>query len=277
MKIGYALITRNRPAAFIGTMMTAWKLRSGVHDLRMACAIDTDDPEVVGAANFLKKEFPLFVSCEAPPLSIGSKWNRLTAAMNDCDAICLMTERMIPITPGWDDLVADALNNIPDRPFYWTAPLDPGFAAPVVPRKWLDACDNLPLPEYFPFWFTDTWLSEVQALVFGFPHAFIKAAYAGERRATMACRDVEFWVEYYTWLAPMRRAAAQIISHKMGYEWREPSVAVRDKIAYRTNYLKSHAAELQSQYGDSSPPSDRYLAALARAKGHMNESRRQVA
>lgn len=263
--------------ALIGAMMTAWKLRSTLHELKFALAIDADDPESQDAAARLAREFPIVISCENPPLSIGTKWNRLCRLLKDCDAVSFMTERMIPITPGWDEDIRCTVEARPDRPCYWNALPDPGFAAPVIPRPWLEAVGWRPLTERFHFWFTDTWLSEVEALIFGFPQAFTTARFAGERKATMACRDVAFWVDYYAWLYPARLDEAKRLSAAFGYEWREPSDIVLGKIAFRTKWLKDNAGLMEERFGDKSPPSERYLAAKAVAVAEMEEGRARQA
>ena len=81
MKIGYAIITRARPMALIGTLMTAYKLRAS-DDVQFACAVDEDDREVVDLARRLANDIPLIVDERPAPSSIGTKWNRRLKAIS---------------------------------------------------------------------------------------------------------------------------------------------------------------------------------------------------
>ena len=277
MKIGYAIITRARPMALIGTLMTAYKLRAS-DDVQFACAVDEDDREVVDLARRLANDIPLIVDERPAPSSIGTKWNRLCHDhLRDCDVVCLMTERMVPITSHWDVEIAATLEACPDRPFYWSSPVDQGFAAPCLPRRWLEASKWWPLTERFPFWFTDMWLSEIQAMVHGFPLPYTRAAYAGQRKTTMACRDVPFWTKFYDFLAPERLAEAKRITEALGYVWQGVPLAVARKIDARTQYLRDNGAAMEKIVGDTSPIAERHLVLYHHARKMMESALDRVA
>lgn len=278
MKLLYVIPTRGRPLNLLGTISTAWRLRSGAHDVQFSAVSDADD----GVSSYLideavSRDRAVSGVTEAllmsRPDALGSKWNRPFTSDRACirsiDAALLMTDRMIPITPGWDDVVAKCLTKFPNRVLWWKSPTDPGTVAPVVPRSWLEAMDWKPAVERFPYWFIDTHLMELDRLIFGGNSLMMPVHYAGERKATMELRDCGFWCSYYAALRPERIAQAKLIAGCLGVEWVDRPELLAEFGAQDAMRIQ-RAPEFEKVFGDPSEPWDGYRRIKAEAQVWMD-------
>lgn len=276
MRLLYIIPTRGRPLNLLGTISTAWRLRSGAHDVEFAVSADYDDDRMEAAEALIDDDVPATVLWRDRPDALGMKWNEplwlahKSGDSAEIDAALLMTDRMIPITVGWDDIVAKCIEKYPNRILWWRSPSDPGTVAPVVPRAWLEAMDWKPAVELFPYWFIDTWLMELDRLVFGGPSLMMPALYAGERKETQQLRDCAFWCRYYAALRPQRIEQAKQIAVRLGLEWAnrpelEAEFGAQDVVR------EARAAEFEKAFGDTSEPWDGYRRIKAEAEARMAE------
>lgn len=278
MNLLYIIPTRARPLNLLGTVSTAWRLRSGRHEITFQAVTDRDDATWGPTYDFLcatdqrELEQHFWATREDRPDALGAKWNRGVDRQLSPDAALLMTDRMIPITPGWDDVVAQCLEKYPNRILWWRCPTDPGTVAPVVPRSWLEAMDWKPAVELFPYWFIDTWLMELDRFVTGELSLMMPCFYAGERKETQQLRDCGFWCRYYAALRPQRIEQAKRIAASLGIFWQDRPALVAE-FAAQDAMRERRAAEFERLFGDSSEPWEGYRRIKAEAEAWMAEER----
>lgn len=277
MRLLYIIPTRARPLNLLGTINTAWRLRSGRHAVEFATVLDRDDDaarEAIaqGITGQMPAESCRFHLVERPD-ALGAKWNaplqHRAMPFTPVDAALLMTDRMIPITVGWDDVVAQSLDRFPNRILWWRCPSDPGTVAPVVPRSWLEAMDWKPAVEAYPYWFIDTHLMELDRLVYGGPSLMMPAFYAGERKETQQLRDCAFWCRYYAALRPQRVAQARVIAERLSVAWVDRPELLAEFGSHDAGRLH-RAAEFEAAFGDKSEPWEGYRRIKAEAEARMN-------
>lgn len=279
MKILYVIPTRGRLLNAVSTISVAWRLRSGQHDVRFGVALDGGDDgicciDLARTTTILTEGLPVVTLTSERPDALGVKWNipieHVVETVGEPDAALLMTDRMIPITPGWDDVVAKCLTKFPNRILWWKSPTDPGTVAPVVPRSWLEAMDWKPAVERFPYWFIDTHLMELDRLIFGGNSLMMPVHYAGERKATMELRDCGFWCSYYAALRPERIAQAKRIAERLGVAWVDRPELLAEFGAQDAMRIQ-RAPEFEKVFGDPSEPWDGYRRIKAEAEAFMVE------
>ncbi len=265
MKITVALLSRSHPDALTGVVMSLHRLSSGAHDIRYLIGVDDDDELTQLAVDAITEpKITLHVGPRAP--TRGELENRLLRlTRGHADAVTLMTDRTFPISPGWDELIAHGVTELPNRLLWWSCPTDNVCAIPIIPSIYLDACDWQWSPEIFPFWFDDTWNQHIDLMLHGMPSKKSRAYYAGQRGKTTRGRDFAFWIDVFWRLLPIRVEQAREMSAKLGVEWK----ARPDVLQYCGNWYKalsSNIARLEADFGDARDPGPEYLEAKSRAE-----------
>jgi hypothetical protein len=272
MNLLYIIPTRGRPLNLLGTISTAWRLRSGRHEIKFAPVRDADDEASFAASAWTEgtdmEPHVRWYRWERPD-ALGEKWNMPLRGSwpigGTLSAVALMTDRMIPITPGWDDVVAKCLEKYPNRVLWWRSPTDPGTVAPVVPKSWLEAMDWKPAVEAYPYWFIDTHLMELDRLIFGGNSLMMPCFYAGERKETKELRDCAFWCRYYAALRPSRIAQAKIIAGHLGVEWKDRQELLAE-FGSQDAVRIQRAPEFEKVFGDKAEPWEGYRRIKKRAE-----------
>lgn len=265
MKVTVVTPTRGRPMALVGVLMGLWRLRSTKHELKFIVGADSDDAETHDAARRLMTELPVQV-CEGPRATLGHVMNRMmAAARGDCDVVTDVTDRTFCITPGWDDCIVETMKLRSNRIFWWSCPYDPDCTLPALPAIWCDALNWQWSPEIFPFWWDDTWLQELDLMVFGGPSLKMMASYAGERKATTNGRDFAFWFNVFAQTRERRWAQAEKIAERLGVKM-QPRENLEKYFALYDSNGQKRSPSFEDRFGDKRPPTESYLRAKAAAE-----------
>lgn len=268
MKIAVAIMSRGRPLSLIGVVQALHALSSGQNDVAYRVGCDDDDPMTIGACHWMRQAgLPVARRVGPRPLGLGGAAAKLLDDEPDADAGTILADDMYPLTPHWDAVIAQAAGRDPAGVWWW---LGEATAYCIVGRRWLAAAERL-YPDYFPFWFDDTWLAEVRTMATGRAPETLPIALAGRRGPTQRCRDLEFWFRFFANRLPERIAEAKTIAGKLGL----PDVADRVAEAYaaRLTRMLPHIARFTARFGDPRPPSVEYLACHARAVRLMEADR----
>lgn len=268
LKIGFAIASRGRPSALIGVIAAAWRLQSGRNHMAFTVAVDDDDILTTQAMHLMAQDGEMPVTptrAERPPYMAAAQNRAIEAAMG-ADLVCLLSDRTFLITPGYDQAIVDAAVKYPNRILWISSPGDPDTTVPIIPHTILDIMGWKPLPEIFPFWFSDTWLMEVDRMCFGGPSLRIRPMYSGARKQTTSGRDFEFWTKVFIATRPARMAEAQKWSSALGLTWRDPPPEMLDDFHSRDRHLLAHADEFQAAFGDKREASPQYVEAKAKAE-----------
>lgn len=272
MKLGICLVSRNNPGPLIGVIMGLWRLRSNLHELQFIIGQDQDDGGLP-FGDYLYEVTPLPIRSigERAPTR-GTAENRVLAIARDqnCELATLLTDRTFCITPGWDDILARGVTELPLRPLWWSCPHDNVCAIPIMPRGYLDALDWKWSPELFPFWFDDTWNQQIDLLIHGLPSKKIKASFAGQRGKTTRGRDFGFWIDFFHRLLPMRVNLAETVAKAQGLEFK----ARPDVIQYFNSWheqMAKGADVLEQTFGDPRDPGPEYAVARSNAEKILAE------
>lgn len=273
MKLGICLVTRNNPGPLIGVIMSLWRLRSLQHELQFFLGVDDDDRETDKVADILTgiDPRPILAYGKRNPCR-GTTENRMLelARADNSDLVTLLTDRTFPITPAWDQVLAQGCEEQPKRPLWWSCPHDNVCAIPIMPRAYLDAIDWKWSPELFPFWFDDTWHQQIDLMINGLPSLKIKASFAGQRGKTTRGRDFGFWIDFFHRTLPIRAEMAKEIAGKLGIEWKaRPDVMQYFQSWYEQ--MSKGVAALEEHFGDPRDPGPEYAIAKERAESMMLE------
>jgi hypothetical protein len=274
MKIAYAIPSRGRPYELTAVVVSAWTLRCKAHDIRFLVALDEDDTPSQDALRRLAAEsdIPVQWDCRPRPMSLGSKWNRLIPEWSEAEIVSMMSDRVFVTTLNWDDILAKAAATYPNRILWWSCPINPHNTFPAIPMSFLRACDNRPFPEIFPFWWTDTWLNELDHMVFMNPTLKLpcQLIFNPNHRSTQL-RDLAFWGRVFEATRAKRIRKAVEIAHRLGRTGITEDVirgdpALMDWCRRQDQHLQKNASEFERLMSDPAPPSESYLQAKAEAE-----------
>lgn len=260
MKITAAIVTRGRPAALIGVVMALWRLRSGAHELEFALGFDDDDSTSFQPACLLNADKVPIVSVIRPRgLTRGHVVNGLVARCTDADVVTTLTDWTFPITPGWDDVIAQGAQLYPNRLTWWSCPHIPSCVVPAIPAAWLEAAGWRISPEIFPFWWDDTWLEEVDAIMSGGPCLKLPASFAGTHGKTTRGRDFAFWGRIFAGTRWIRVVQARRMAVALGLPVPQLSPGLRASFEANDQFQQDKADEFERIFGDGSEPTEAYL------------------
>lgn len=273
VRIAFCIASRGRPASLVGVVMAAQRLQSGTNHIAFMVAADEDDIKTLDAIQFLRDSGEVNIHSTVAPREpyLAAAQNRSVQAAMGAEIVCLISDRFYSITPGYDIGIVDAAIRHPNRLLWFSCPSDPDTTMPIIPHTWLDVTDWRPLPEIFPYWFTDTWLAEIDRMCFGGPSLRIRPMYAGARQQTTRGREFEFWTRLYIALRPQRVEKAKRLSEAMGLTWADPPAEMLADFEARDRHLLQHAADFEERFGDKSAPGPDYLAAKAKAEDMLKE------
>jgi hypothetical protein len=175
-----------------------------------------------------------------------------------------------PLCQHWDALFAGA-KDLPA--FGWKESNDPGNCTyPVISERWREAVGRF-YPEYFPFWFADTWIGEVFNLAFAKPIPIVnQLALGGKRGQTQGMRDLAFWFRFFAATRVERIAEAERIARAYGFtlDCKRERVAEIARFEqgdlYQAGRVPQYEASFNANLGEPSP---RYLRAKAVAEAWM--------
>jgi len=268
MKITVCIASRGRPAALIGVVMAAHRLKSGDHDVSFILGMDDDDVDsvnIVGLA--LVGAAPVAFSIGPNPRTRGVIENRMldAAIAGGAEVVTFLTDRTFVISTLWDEVLARATRARPHRVLWWSCPEDAGCVIPIIPRSYAEAIDCKWDELVHPFWWSDTYQQEIDLMIHGMPSLKVNAFYSGTRGTTQNGRDFKFWLDVFIAMRPRRRAQARVIAEHLGIVMPNQG-PIESYFAQYDSVLASRCAEFGETFGDKRPPSEAYLAAKEAAK-----------
>jgi hypothetical protein len=246
MKLGIVLPSRNRPAGLKRMVASLLDNAAKPDRVRIFVGLDDDDSTLEQAKALNLK------GCE---LVIGPA-ETTCAAMIDklalqaeqwADATIRMDDDFVLETRGWDDN-AECMTGLgfwrPDDPTHARGFMS--FAAMSTEMaRWLRATQGFVHAPWFPFWFTDTWNSEIGDMAAMKAPLDVRMTQPEGRGVTHGMRDLRFWAEFFDGFRTMRaKVAAKLIRDAY------PAGNLRESALYRLPELaqlcENAAARLSS-------------------------------
>lgn len=277
LKISVLCASRNNAGNLRTVIGALDMLASGRHDIDYVVACDFDDVvtqreigRINGAFVDSTAHLPVVMVCNKQRNTLGSAWND-AVRQNDSDVYALITDRALCITPEWDLYIADAIKKDDTRVTWWTTSAGP--VIPIVPNKWIEAAGQL-YTDYFPFWFDDTWLMELSALVHGLPIYAVQASCFIRKKnpVTKRMRDLRLWMDFFIAKRPERKEHARKIREKLGLP--KPNMApVEEYFRESDDMWAKEWQKWEAIAGDSSEPDAGYLEAKGKAEEFLNAQR----
>lgn len=270
LKIAVLCASRNNHGNLRTVIGTLDMLKSGAHDIFYIVGCDDDDRQTQDAVSRLCHDKIFTLGCHTKRMpALGSVWNYL-AASTEADVYALVTDRALCVTPLWDHYIADSCNKDAARVVWWTT--NAGPVIPIVPKAWLKAAGNI-YTDYFPFWFDDTWLHELSAMVHGLPNFMVQAScFIGKRSpVTKRMRDLRFWMDFFIHKREERRLHAKAIREKLGVK--EPDMKpVEEWFRSNDEMWDKTYKQWEEVMRDPSAVDDSYLIAKKAAEDAMNDN-----
>lgn len=198
MKIAIILPTRGHPRRCAAILTALDHLSSDRHDIAYHLIVDDgDSPHDARLPARTEMHDRVWTHAGHPAVSHFVRINQLVAGL-DADAVSWFADDVFPLAMHWDELIAIGIGARRMPAFAWNEITDPANVTyPVLSRDWIKALGYV-FPEYFPFWFADTWIQEVHDLAFGQPFPVVQNLPVGGRRgATKGMHDLEFWFRFF--------------------------------------------------------------------------------
>jgi hypothetical protein len=206
VKITLHMCSRGRPHQLVAALSSLADQASGKHDVTYAVAVDVDDLASIGTCQSLQAKMPLGFRVGHRPVSMDALHNQLALDVPGDVYVCF-TDDALCLTQGWDDRIAETYAQNPKGLWWWRSKGPDPTLFPITSEAWRAAAGRI-FPEYFPFWWGDTWLSEVYALATEGPLAFAPVEFLDCPKKTHSMRELRFWHNFYLWLQPERIAEA---------------------------------------------------------------------
>ena len=172
MKLAALIATRGKPQNVVGIIESMRMLSTGEHEIEFLVACDEDDTRSIDYLRwYANAEGHIGLDIGARPTGPGSLWNRL-AKLTDADAFITLPDDGIIATPRWDHCINWAWRN-----HNWVHSdlkigglrdaANPGQPTLfVIGRRWYELVGHL-LDDRYPFWFSDTAISEIYSFITG--------------------------------------------------------------------------------------------------------------
>lgn len=259
MKITLALPSRGRPAGLLSVLTSLDALATGNHEITYAVIVDVDD---YLTCKCLQEWADQGMLADGVRVETGIRDKTVNARVNEAmvkypaDIYSQVVDDGFPLTQHWDALLHGA-KDIPA--FCWQEANDPTNATfLVITEKWRQTTGRF-YPDYFPYWFADTWIAEVFNLAFGKPIGIInQLRMGGKRGTTTGMRDLEFWFRFFAFTRTERIAEAQLIRAAYGIhgDVRKDSaetIAMLEKgDEYQLTQIPRYEAVFKANLGESS-------------------------
>ena len=276
MKITIGLPSRGRPAGLISVLKAFDALASGEHEVIYAVIVDDDDHATLNeaerwaAAGLLPKGLRLFV--EHRNAGLHKRFNEAMLAY-PADIYSQATDDLYPLTYHWDNMLVKAAEQSPA--FSWVECSDPNnHTCFAVTHQWLEAVGRF-YPEWFPFWFADTWIAEVYSLAFNSPPVSVRQLQMGGKRGgTTGMHNLQFWVEFFIATRKIRveEAVRLVAALDIKLENQQDYSSLHNRLKEIDAWQLSHVEEYEKKFNaNQGEPSARYRAAYERAQQWMKE------
>jgi hypothetical protein len=264
VRIAVLIPSRGRPLLLLETLLRMRGMESGAHDVQYVIGCDADDDQTVEMAMaLLKGGFPVVPRIGKRQASLGGLVN-LMAEKCPADVYCSLGDDVRVMTQGWDEVIGAAWRKEPDGLWWWCCSNDATFA--IVSEGWRAAAGRI-FTDYFPFWYDDLWLIEVQRYVLGRKGDRLDCWIADRAPGTHRMRDLAHWDAFFWSRREERKEQARMICERLG----KPFVDPGDLLDLKPNAAFDDAAKaaIQDKQGAKGPPTPEYLAAFLRSNTMM--------
>ena len=262
MKLLIIMASRGNPGGLIAVITSAMYLASGKHEIKIKIALDEDDFSYEECMSFICGFYPNveFYKNRREP-TLGAIINGL-AKDEIADVYLPLTDRMLIQTVDWDDIIATASMHFYNALLWWNMPQS--CIMPILTKKWYEASGQI-FTEYFPFWFDDTWLAEINCFVHGNSgHAIPAALYRKPGGKTKRFHDIQFWMEFFISQRANRKLHAEKIAEKLRIPPADTANAIVN-MKTRDGWWAQNWQIFEKEFGDPSPRSEDYCIAASAA------------
>lgn len=264
--VALCIPTRGRGDTLIKTVTNAGE--GALHPLtRILIAYDDDD---VGDTLPVAANERVITTVSAREDSVGAKYNRLFRA-HEADIYIQGADDLLHAS-GWDMAIAQTATKFKDgigvvylgKNLPMDGPLPSGGFA--VTKRFLDLMGGF--PEFSPFWWYDTWVSEIAMMIDRIEWAPVDAALAGGTRGkTRGLRDASFWQTLFAALRPKRAQIARNMINTMIVSSEERKALLDGIPAMCKKFEQEHdnlcdqeiATRLETMLSYDAPADERYL------------------
>lgn len=271
MKIAMICMTRENPMGLLTALHALKSLSSGEHEIIYNVRVDLDDRQALDALSWYRSiGNDVAMTLGARPITLGQAWNE-SVPEGEWDALGIICDDVIPLMPHWDRAIHQLIVDRGFHGFAWMEANDPtNVTYPILSRRYYEAQGRI-FPTWFPFWFADTWLSQVYELAKGEPFTLVKdMQLGGVRGHTAGMRDLGFWVDFWRATRPLRVQEAQIVRDKMG--WPEIDIIPILTKFTRLDWQWNVAAIEEARGANQGDAPERYLIAKERALRWLEEN-----
>jgi hypothetical protein len=251
--------------------------------------IDDDDPAMLPLVQDKAFEelttYPQHWIVRPRPRKLADAWNELWSAARGRAGIFIgFTDDYEMKTPGWDKTTRQVLNFYPDRVALGYIP-DPSVAEGTLTiicgtSRLFDLLGYFVIP-YFPYWFMDSWVSDIALMLLRRPTLEIGLGpQEGERGQTAGMRNLPFWYEFYIQTLDERRETAERIrsliyeaggpDERISRQFEEEMVGMAGKLWAKYDPQSLKGLE-ESLCGETAAPTAAYLEVEADARRHLAE------
>lgn len=203
MNIHVVLPTRGNPIRLMAVLTCFDNLASGNHEITYNVVCDMDDSLTIGILGQMALNIQTWIG-------EGNLSQRMNQAARDGEIVTGAADDTFPLAQHWDEILCVGAQQLPV--FSWHEVNDPNNQTMLVfTDKWLQTIGRM-LPEYFPFWFGDTWVSEVYEMAFLKPLPIVaNLPWGGKRGKTKGMRDLAYWFDFFAATRIERIAEARAI------------------------------------------------------------------
>ena len=279
MNLTMIVPTRGRPNLLLETLAHTI-LNVSREDTKILICVDDDDKPTIDALGRLPQDDRVRVSIKPREDSRGEKYDRaLTEAKAD---VYLLAVDCAPVlTPAFDQHIINAARLFPDGIGCVYTPMAnasfPGYQAPTA--RLVEKLGYIYNPEY-PYWFVDHELDDICRMIGRHVCVDIDVSTAPLRPAkTIRMHDLAFWTSYFDVMTLERRLKARDIINSTDFEspdWLKQVLCnsyqpIEARSYWINNNVRTNAAAIEAQRGETAPPDEGYLRAKAKADKKLIE------
>jgi len=218
MRINVCVPTRGKPE-YIQDFVWETARNATLTETRVILGMDADD-HWDSKRNPNRTPTNVTLSIEPREDSLGAKYNRCARAY-DADLYVMSMDDVAISTKGWDEILVRHAALFKDGIGYlYFGKEMHGERLPsmiAVTRKIVDLIGFC--PEFFPFWWNNTWVDEVATLIGGYGRRAlgvpIETRYPQGELPEPPRRDVTFWAQFFDLTRPLRIAQAGTLIEAM--------------------------------------------------------------
>ena len=276
MKIAVCSTSRNRPRGLVGLSHAIFSSISQQNEVKHFIRLDDDDAKSRKVVDLLH---PSSVPVLGPrTATLGQSWNAAIEAaydqMPDWEAMTFFPDDVLPMTLWWDLGIPQLIDGHGLHNSAWTDQADISqLEYFILSRRYVDALGGKIFTEFFPFWFDDTWISEIHHLAFGSPVQTIESMrIGGNAGPTTGMRDLEFWVRFWISTRSIRIDKARQLRREMGAPEIDITPILEQFAQIDRLWWDGRMERIEKERGETKPPDIRYLAAKAKATAWLKNN-----